>query len=192
MPLPSLVLALNPCSPADNVYPTVLSPGDVVQISLQFSTRVSVLGLVRLILRGQAAVEDQDGFCYANYYSGNNTDTIQFNYFIALDSGSPRLDCAGVDSVDSTYGYIARYKSLHITILLYTHPHTHCTPHPLSIINHSYIYLFPTSLSPYSHPLPPPRPPPDHSNPPPFPPLHFPLIPPSPDTRRAPSSPLSL
>ena len=69
------------------MYPTVLSPGDIVKISLQFSTRVSVLGLLRLVLRGQAAVDGLDGRCYANYYDGNNTDTINFNYFIALDSG---------------------------------------------------------------------------------------------------------
>ena len=46
-----------------------------------------MVGLVRLILRGQADVGDIDGLCYANYVSGNNTDTINFNYFIALDSG---------------------------------------------------------------------------------------------------------
>ena len=84
------------------VMGNILSPGDSVQITVKFSTRVTVIGLVRLILRGQSSR------CVANFRYGNNTNEIVFVYNINQASGIGILDCNIAHAFDTTFGSVFR------------------------------------------------------------------------------------
>ncbi len=84
------------------VLGSILSPGDSVQITAKFSSRVTVEGLVRLILRGQSSR------CTANFQYGNNTDELVFVYKVNSASGIGVLDCNIAQAFDTTYGALYR------------------------------------------------------------------------------------
>ena len=115
--------------------PAIISPGTVVTLYIRFSQKVVVIGLIRLILRGGeeglsvSPVGGMEGSgwgsgpshlggnalgssrCYAEYLSGNNTDILQFSYYATPESGTSRLDCAGIHGFDLTHGSVLRYSS---------------------------------------------------------------------------------
>ena len=80
----------------------ILSPGDVVLISVTYSQLVTVTGIIRLILKGESTN------CPARFYGGNNSNIIQFIYVVSYQSGVAKLDCTNVDSVDVSRGTIYR------------------------------------------------------------------------------------
>ena len=72
---------------------TTLAPGDVLSIYLEFSSNVTVRGLLRLKLGG-----GREDYCYARYAHGNDTNMLTFEYFVNDGCGTARLES------DSEYG----------------------------------------------------------------------------------------
>lgn len=85
-----------------NASNTLLVPGSIQIISLHFTWQVRVLGMVRLLLRGESSN------CIAHYFSGNNSNVIAFRYFVSYASGVAVLDCGSVEAIDASAGKLLR------------------------------------------------------------------------------------
>ena len=79
-----------------------LSPGDMVLISVHFSAAVTIQGIIKLLLKGDNTE------CKAYFYSGNNTNTLNFLYMISFQSGVSKLDCTNASAMSTKDGKIFR------------------------------------------------------------------------------------
>ena len=80
-----------------------LATGHFILITIKFSKLVTIRGYIRLLLSGESK------YCSARYHSGDNTNLLNFIYLANPDSGTSRLDCAGVDALDVSAGSIYRH-----------------------------------------------------------------------------------
>lgn len=81
---------------ANGTYKT----GDIIDISVTFSTEVKVTGSPRLSLETGTANS------YAVYSSGSGTNTLKFNYTIGSGGFTNKLDYSGVDALELNGGTI--------------------------------------------------------------------------------------
>jgi hypothetical protein len=96
------------------IHGKITSPGDVIRISIKFSTNVTVIGMVRLVLRGDVSK------CHAHYISGDGTDIIDFLYIVSSQSAIGKLDCNSVSAFDTSLGSIKRLSESPIINVIYT------------------------------------------------------------------------